>query len=263
MDNIKRRVFAVFDLHIDSGPVSKIINLSIMLLIALNVVAVLLETVDTIAASYSSFFHIFEIVSIVVFTIEYLIRFWICTADQRYRHPVFGRVRYVVTPMAVVDLLAILPFYLPLLIPVDLRFSRALRLLRLFRVFKLARYTNALNILGRVLRNKKVELYICIFTIMILLTVASSIMYFVERQAQPEQFSSIPATMWWGVATLTTVGYGDVYPVTVFGKLIGALIAVLGIGMFALPAGILASGFAEEIQRNRRKECPHCGRTID
>jgi len=223
----------------------------------------LLETVDTIAASYSSFFHIFEIVSIVVFTVEYLIRFWICTADQRYRHPVFGRVRYIVTPMAVVDLLAILPFYLPLLIPFDLRFSRALRLMRLFRVFKFGRYTSALHILGRVLRNKKAELYICIFTIMILLIVASSIMYFVERQAQPEQFSSIPATMWWGVATLTTVGYGDVYPVTVFGKLIGALIAVLGIGMFALPAGILASGFAEEFLRDERKKCPHCGRAIE
>jgi len=103
------------------------------------------------------------------------------------------------------------------------------------------------------------------FIVLILLIIASSLMYFVEKDAQPEVFSSIPAAMWWGVATLTTVGYGDVYPVTTIGKLLGAIISLLGIGMFALPAGILASGFAEEIQKRRkgRRVCPHCGKDID
>jgi len=130
-----------------------------------------------------------------------------------------------------------------------LRFIRAIRLLRLFRIFKIGRYSKSLNVLKDVIRNKKEELVLIIFVVLIMLVIFSSLMYFVERDVQPEAFASIPHAMWWAIITLTTVGYGDVYPITVLGKILGAMIAFLGIGMFALPAGILGSGLIEAIQK--------------
>jgi voltage-gated potassium channel len=135
--------------------------------------------------------------------------------------------------------------------------------LRLARWLKIARYSQALDTLGRVLRSRKAELGITAFLGLLLLLFASSLMYFVEHEAQPRVFSSIPSAMWWGVVTLTTVGYGDIYPVTSLGKFIGGAIEILGIGLFALPAGIVASGFAEELQRRKQErghQCPHCGK---
>lgn len=199
------------------------------------------------------------------FTIEYLLRLWSCTVDSRFRNPVLGRIRFALRPLLIIDLVAILPFYLPIIIPFDLRFLRALRLIRILRMLKMGRYSESLRLFASVLKSKKEELVIAVFVTFILLIVSSSLMYFVENEAQPENFSSIPDAMWWGVATMTTVGYGDVYPVTPVGRFLGAIIAILGIGMFALPAGILASGFVEEIQKRRTGHirCPYCGKNID
>jgi voltage-gated potassium channel len=185
--------------------------------------------------------------------------------DERFKNPVFGRLRYVLTPLALVDLIAILPFYLPMVMRVDLRFVRVVRLLRMFRLVKIGRYSRSFKLLGRVIKNKKEDILITLFAGAVILVVASSAMYLVERNVQPDSFSSIPAAMWWGVITLTTVGYGDVTPVTTIGKIIGGIIAVLGIGMFALPAGILGSGFVEEVEkmRSKRVKCPHCGKHLD
>ena len=173
----------------------------------------------------------------------------------------------MVTPLALIDLMAVLPFYLPFVFP-DLRFMRALRLFRLFRVLKLARYSTSLQTFVDVLRLKKEELLLMLFAIMILLVVSSSLMYDVEHEAQPDDFSSIPAAMWWGIVTLATVGYGDIYPVTPWGKFIGSMVVILGIGLFALPTGVLASGFAEVLAKRKEEQkmagmvCPHCGRHI-
>ena len=239
-------------------------SIFIMTLIFLNVFAVVIETVGDISAQFDSFLFAFELFSVVVFTIEYIIRLWVCTVDERYRGSVIGRIKYALSPLAVIDLLAILPFYLPMLLTLDLRFIRAVRLVRLFRIFKMGRYSRSLKILGKVLVNKREELLITIFVVMILLVMASSLMYFFENDAQPDAFSNIPASMWWGVATLTTVGYGDIYPITLAGKFLGTIISILGIGMFALPAGILGSGFIEEWQKRTGKPalCPHCGKQI-
>ena len=126
--------------------------------------------------------------------------------------------------MALIDLIAILPFYIPKITLLDLRFVRALRLFRIFRLFKIGRYSNALKIFHRAIRSKKEELLITLFAGGILLIIASSLIYFVENKSQPELFSSIPASMWWGVITLTTVGYGDIFPITVIGKILGSFI---------------------------------------
>jgi voltage-gated potassium channel len=199
-----------------------------------------------------------------IFTVEYILRLWTCTINIRFKKPVIGRLGFAATPMSIIDLMAILPFYMPMLI-FDLRFVRVLRLFRLFRLFKLGRYSESLKKFGNVLKSKREELGITVFIVTMLLIFASSVMYHFENEAQPVAFSSIPKAMWWSVATLTTVGYGDVYPVTNIGKLFGSIIAILGVGMVALPAGILASGFAEEIKNKEKGQiiCPHCGKNID
>ena len=220
----------------------------IVALIITNVIAVILETVEGLYVAYTEFFTGFELFSVAVFTVEYLVRLWVVvdSPNETYRHPFNGRLRYAVTPMALIDIAAILPFYLSLLIPVDLRFMRVFRLLRLL---KLTRYSTALQTLGAVLYDQRRSLGASMFVMLILLVFSSSVIYLVEKDVQPEAFASIPHAMWWGLATLTTVGYGDVTPATGIGKVFGATIMVLGIGMAALPAGILATGFATEMQK--------------
>lgn len=262
----------MYELLVDPPPgdaLARAIGLGILLLIALNVLALCLETVRSIQDRAGQLFEWFEAASVLVFSVEYVLRLWSAPEDPAYARPVAGRARFALTPMALVDLLAVLPWYLPLF-GVDMRFMRTLRMLRLFRLAKLGRYMNALSSFGRVLRDKKEELVITLALIGILLVIASSLMYYVERDAQPEAFSSIPAALWWGVATLTTVGYGDIYPQSPLGRLLAAIIAILGVGLFAIPTGLLASGFVEELQRRRREgdegqpaaepPCPHCGR---
>jgi len=266
--SLKYRIYKILEFAEPKDWLSKAFDIFILTLIFLNLVAVALETVDSLFQDYVVWFKGFEIFSVGVFTVEYVLRVWSCTVKPHYRHPVWGRIRYILTPLALVDLLAIVPFYLPLLSP-QLRVGRALRLFRLFRVLKLNRYTDSLKILGRVFRLKQEELLLSLFVLSVLLALASSLIYFAEHSAQPEAFSSIPKAMWWGTITLTTVGYGDVYPVTLVGRILGAILAVLGIGLFALPAGILASGFSEELQARKAKKqshskttCPHCGKVI-
>jgi voltage-gated potassium channel len=163
-----------------------------------------------------------------------------------------------------VDLLAILPTLL-MWGGVDLRVLRVLRLTRMLRLAKLGRYSKAVQTLGQVVRLKREELILSLVLMLFMLVVASSLMFMVESQQQPEAFSSIPATMWWTVMTLTTVGYGDVFPITTAGKLLASGIAVLGIGLFALPAGLVASAFVElrGRQQPHASTCPHCGKTLD
>ncbi len=259
----KDRTYEILEKASDGDLTSRLVDLFIVCLIILNIVMVILETMEELSSRYAAFFEYFEIFSVLVFTVEYLLRLWSSTADEDFKHPVSGRLKFLITPMALIDLIAILPFYLKIL-PVDLRVMRSLRLFRLFRLFKLARYSESMMSLGRVLRLKRGELYVTMFVLLIMLVLASSLMYYAEHKSQPEAFSSIPAAMWWGMVTLTTVGYGDAYPITPIGKVLGAVIALMGIGLFALPAGILGSGFSEEIARRReeKKVCPHCGREI-
>jgi len=260
---LQRRVHEILEVAAKGDRVSRAFDIFIVSLIALNIIALVLETVDSIYRQCPVLFDVFEVVSVVIFSVEYVFRVWSCTCDSRYSSPVTGRLRFAVTPLAMIDLLAVLPFYLPFL-GLDLRFFRAVRLFRLFRIAKLGRYSRAVRTLGRVVVAKKEELAVTLFVLFLLLLMASCLLYFVERDAQPEAFSSIPAAMWWAVATLTTVGYGDVCPVTVAGKIIAAIVAILGIGMFALPTGILGAGFVEEMQNQRRpaKTCPHCGKEL-
>ena len=242
---------------------SKCFEAFIIALIILNVIAVILETVDCIYAIYVPIFDAINLFSVAVFSVEYILRAWCCTVDPRYRDPVLGRLRHALTPIALVDLMAVLPFYMPLVFPY-LRSLRVARLFRLFRLLKLARYSEIAGTFIELFKRKKEELGVTFFTLMILLVFASSLMYEVERDAQPKLFSSIPAAMWWGVITLTTIGYGDIYPVTPLGRIIGSIIAFMGILLLALPTAIFVSGFMEVLgNKKKRVRCPYCGRCLD
>jgi voltage-gated potassium channel len=235
-------------------------------LILLNVTVVILETVRGIHAIFLWEFFIIDLVSVIIFTIEYFLRLWVCTLYEEYSHPITGRLRFAVTPYMIIDALAIFPFYLPLIIPVtlvDLRFLRILRLFRILRILKLGRYSDAVNTFHRILTRKKEELLLALSLLFIAMVLASALMYYAEHEAQPEIFASIPHAMWWALVTLATVGYGDVYPVTATGKLLSGVVVIVGIMIFALPTAIFASGFVEETERQQEVYCPHCGRKID
>ncbi|MBP1928955.1 voltage-gated potassium channel [Methanolinea mesophila] len=254
MSTLKHKIYEVLEPSAEQGTLSFLVDIFLIVLILANVVVILMETMEPIHALMSPYFVIFDLFSVGVFTVEYLLRVWTCTENPEYSSPLSGRAHYIVTPLALVDLLAILPFYIPFVIPVDLRFLRILRLIRLIRVFKLARYSDAMALFFRVLRREKALMLVLLSVVGFLLVISSSFLYYAEHEVQPEDFSSIPETMWWSIATLTTVGYGDVYPITPVGKFFAALTALFGIGLFALPAGILASGFVEEIREGKIKK---------
>ena len=263
MAKIQIRVHELLEESPSGDGISKALDYFIIGLIVINTAAEILETVKPVYELSPGFFTGLEAVSMALFTVEYLLRLWSCTAEPRYSHPLTGRLRYAFTPLLLIDLIALIPFYLPFLGLGDLRMIRALRLLAW--AARLGRYFEGIRTLGRVLRGKLQELLTVVMVLAVMLVLASAVMYHAEHRAQPEEFASIPEAMWWSIITLTTVGYGDVSPITPTGKVMAGVIAVLGIGMFALPAGILGSGFLAEIQRPVRspRVCPHCGQSFE
>jgi voltage-gated potassium channel len=241
----------------------KIINIFIIILIVLNVTAVMLETVPSIDKPLKQFFVDFDLFSVTIFTIEYILRVWSSNHDPRYKHSVYGRLKYMVSPAALIDLIAILPFYIHVIVGLDLRVLRILRLMRFFRLFRLTAYTKATKLVTNVFKSRFSELMLAFIITAFLIVIASCMVYFVEHNAQPDKFTSIPDTIYWAVVTLTTVGYGDMYPVTVMGKIFTVMILFAGIALLALPAGIITSGFLEEMRKSRKPlqyKCPHCGK---
>src|SRR2546425_919557 len=228
--------------------VSSVVKFLLLSLIVASVAAVALETVGSLKASYASLFALIEVVAVAVFTLDYALRWWV--APERdpasAAEPWRARLRYSVSAYGVIDLLAILPFYGNLFFPIHPDWLRVLQLLRLLKV---SRYAPGLSLFVAVIRNESRPLLAALLVMAVLLVVESGIMFVIEREAQPKIFASIPHTMWWAIVTMATVGYGDIAPVTVLGKAFGGIVMILGIAMFAVPAGILATGFAAEIRK--------------
>lgn len=256
---IRRRIYLTLDPTEKGGIPERIFEWLLLTIIVLNILAIVTESIKHIHLQYSHIFHQFELFSVIFFTVEYVLRIYSIVENKKYRHPISGRIKFIGTPMAIIDLMAFLPFYLSFL-PLDLRFLRIFRLMGLFRMFKVARYMHALNMFKKVLYERREQLVLSIVFILFILVIISTTMYYVEREAQPDKFTSIPATMWWGIATLTTVGYGDMVPITGWGRFLGGMFAITGVGLLALPAGILSSGFFEMLHRPRTHKCPHCGK---
>ena len=265
--NIKKRTFEIIQASTEHDLASKIFDICLIVLILINVCLVIADTFN-LPEKVKTVSYYIEVVSVTIFTIEYFLRIW--TADLLYpnKNLFVARIKYVFSFLAIIDLLAILPFYLPFLITIDLRVLRMLRIIRLFRVFKINRYTNALSAIVKVFKNKQNELLSSIFVVLLLMIVASVLMYSVENKAQPEVFRNAFDALWWALATLTTVGYGDIYPITVLGKILSAIIAILGIGLVAVPTGIISAGFMENMEESKKcekdeiKYCPYCGKEI-
>jgi len=246
---LRLRLFEILEEGRIGDPVSTAVDRVLIALIVVNVAAVVLETVDWLGARYRAVFDAVEWISVAIFSVEYALRVWVADAragpDPRARRA--ARARYCLRPSGLIDLLAIAPFYASLFLPtVDLRF---LRMFRLVRFLKLARYSPALGSLLQAIASESRALVAALVIMLGLVLTAASALYLVEREVQPDRFGTIPDAMWWAVATLTTVGYGDVIPATALGKVIGGLVMVFGLAMFALPIGIVATSFAQEIHR--------------
>lgn len=247
----RRRIAEILQAKRQNDPVGTIFDGMLITLILLNVVAVVVATVGDIQREYESQLFLFEVISVSVFSIEYLCRVWSSVEFSNSNEANWkSRLRYIFSPMALIDLAAILPFYLGLFVNLDLR---VLRIIRLVRVAKLSRYSSAMQLLLNVFRKEHRVLLASLSLLLMLMIIASSGIYLIEHSVQPDHFGSIPQAMWWAMATLTTVGYGDVTPITPLGKFFAGTITVLSMAMVALPAGILASSFSEQLRKKRDK----------
>ena len=259
---MKRRVFDILSIDEGEDRISRAVDTALLLLILSTVASLVIVTDERIHSMSPGFFYYFELVAFSIFAFEYIIRLWSCTENPKHAHPVTGRMRYAMQPLMIADAVAVLSYFILLALPsgMDLGALRALRLVSRFAL--LARYSSGLQALSAAVSARRNELLAVVSVVGALLVLASSLMYYIEQSAQPEKFSSIPVTMWWGIITVTTVGYGDVAPITPGGRLLAGVIALLGIGIFALPAGILGSGFMEQVNRRRAPvttHCPRCG----
>lgn len=266
----KGKVHILLHPELGESKADRFVNIFIITLIVLNVIAVMLETVAGIHLKYKTAFDWFDRISVYIFTVEYLLRVWSCTYDPRYKHSIKGRIKYIFSFGAIIDLLAFLPFYVDKLLglDLDLRTLRILRLIRFFRLFRLTAYTKSAKLIFNVFKTRKNDLVLSFVLISFLVIIASCALYFTEHTdpVNKEKFTSIPATLWWAVVTLTTTGYGDMYPVTIAGKIISGVIMLSGVAFFALPAGIIVAGFLDElkfIRKNKGHSCPHCGKPLD
>lgn len=247
--SLRRRFFDVLEGGFDS-PRAKLVNGFIVTLILINVFAVVLESEPGLYVDYKTVFYAIEIFSVSIFTLEYLARIW-CRPENSAvsgESSLKQRLKFVFSPIGLIDLLAIAPFYLAMLFAIDLRY---LRLLRLMRLLKISHYFHGLDLFVDVLRTEAKTITSAILTVLMLIIVVAALMFTFEHNAQPEAFGSILQSIWWSVVTLTTVGYGDVTPVTFGGKILAMFIMLLGVGLVALPAGILAAKFSEELKSRR------------
>lgn len=251
-ESLRRRTWVALEVGAETKSPARWLRRFIILLIIANVVAVVLQSHAPIGNAYPGFFYNFELFSVIVFTLEYMARFW--TAPEAPScaglTPGQARLKYVRSPLAIIDLLAVAPFYLSLFITIDLRYLRAVRLLRLL---KLSHYFPGIEIFGTVLRSQMPALAAALLVVIVLILVSAIGMFSLENELQPGAFPSVVASIWWAVVTLTTVGYGDVVPITFGGKILGVFIMLLGVGVVALPAAVLAARFSEEIQVRRRE----------
>ncbi len=228
---------------------NRFVRAFLLSLVLLGAVVIVLDSF-TPGGGYRWFSLGVNIVLTFFFSIEYILRLW--TAPLRYpqKPPARARLRYALSPMGIVDLLTILPLYLVLLLPLNGFTLRVLAILRLFILFKANRYFKGLTTIGRVIHEKRHELFTSLAIVFSLMMISSAMIYVFEAPVQPDKFSNILSGMWWAVSTLLTIGYGDIYPVTAIGKLLAAVVAVLGVGLIAVPTGIVSAGFFDQLGKN-------------
>ena len=269
-ESTKKRVFEIIQIGKETDFISRTFDFTVVIAILLNLMIAIAETFEQMA-TYHTVFQTVELITVIMFTVEFLLRLW--TAEYLFPGNSLGKsvLKFVTSFTGIVDLLAFLPYYLPFFFPEGAVAFRMFRIVRILRLFRVNKYYDALNVIGRVLRRKRSQLISSVFIILVLMTASSLCMYSLEHEAQPEVFQNAFSGFWWAVSTLLTVGYGDIYPITIAGRIFGIGITFLGVGMVAVPTGILSAGFVEEmseIQRGgssmdeEKKYCPYCGKKL-
>ena len=265
MNSLKEKIYHLVEKGSYGSKVNLLFDYFIIILIILNVIALALETVRGLPEHFIRILRIFEFVLVIIFSIEYAMRIYISDITHPSKNRISSALKFIFSPYGLIDLMAILPFYITLMVKADLRYLRILRLMRVLRILKISRYSSSLKLIRDVLKEKSNEIGMIFLIAFILLIISGFVMFSIENKVQPDVFPDVFASLWWAVITLTTVGYGDIYPVTALGKLINGFVAVLGIGLITLPAGIISAGFIEKSRtrkENKKKICPHCGKEI-
>lgn len=247
---LRAQVFALFNTTPHSHNVNKYIDNVVILAVLVSVVCIVLETVQEVNQVWSAEFHILDLITVCIFSIEYVLRVYSCCELQEYEKPFKGRLKYMTSASALVDLIAVCPFYIDIFLAksLDLRF---LRIFRLTRLLKLTRYTGTLNTLVKAVQREKYVLLAAAFMMFLMIILTASLGYLFEHDAQPDKFESIPTSMYWAVVTLASVGYGDITPITPLGRFMTVIVSFVGIGIFAIPAGLMASSFTDQLRLDR------------
>jgi len=264
MTNVKSFIYNHIRDDDDNDFLSNIIDGIIVFLIIINVLIIFLDTFQDIRNFILPLYKYIDIFSIIIFSIEYILRVWTSDLISLYKNksPIKARFKYIFSPKAIIDMISLLSFYLPLFSFNNFRILRIVRLVRILSLLKVNRYSKAMVTLGKVIKNKSIQLISSFFIVSVLIIFASLLMYYIENEAQPGTFDNAFSSLWWAIATLTTVGYGDIYPVTIIGKILGIFISLMGIAIIAIPTGIISAGFIEQIDeaKDKIKYCPHCGK---
>jgi len=260
--HLRGQIFHVLHKPSPHHRLARYVNYLLGALIVANAAVVSLETIPSLRDGYRLELQLFEGFSTAIFLIEYLLRLWTCVEQGRFSAPISGRLRYAIRPLPLLDLIVVVSYPFPL----DLRFLRVARLFRLVRVFHLSNFEHTLQEIGSGLARRSSLITVAFTSMIACIYATSALIYQLEHAAQPAIFTSIPATFWWAIATLTTIGYGDMVPITSAGRICTGLISVFGIGVFALPmaivtAVILESGNSDKPSHHHR--CPHCGQRIE
>lgn len=238
---------------VSTNKFTRVFEFFIEILVLLNVLAVVLESFDLLFRKYAFYFSAFEIFTVSVFSVEYLLRLWVAPIKYPLKSKAYAYKKYFFSITSYIDLIAILPFFFSFL-HIDLRHLRIFRLARLLRVFKLSKYSAQLIQIGKIIREKKQELAATLLLFFSVLVIACSLMFYIEKDAQPEAFPNILYTFWWGIITLTTTGYGDVYPITGLGKVLGSIVAMMGVLIVAIPTAIISSSFVQKMNEAKYKK---------
>ncbi len=257
----RKRIFEIIQIGVDSDIASRTFDFLVVGLVIVNIFLSICYTFDELL-EYYNVFHALEIITVVFFTIELALRLW--TADYLYgKSRIASSLRYLVSFNGIIELLSIFPFFLPLVFPKGLIAFRIFRVSRILRLFQANAYSDATAAIIIVIKRKRNQILSSMLIILIIMTMASLVMYEFEHDAQPDVFVNAFSGMWWATATLLTVGYGDIYPITVIGRIASIIITFLGVGMVAIPTGILSAGFIEYSADSKSRTCPHCGKQYD
>lgn len=249
----RKRLYEILEVGSDFDRVSRMYDFINALAIIINLTVSIMYTFDNLREDYGSWLLLIEKITVAFFALDYVLRLW--TAKYLYKQVTEPRAifKYVFSFTGIIDLLSFLPYYLPIFFPGGAVAFRMIRIVRIFRLFKINAYYDSLNVITEVIKEKRQQLISSVFIIVILMIASSLCMYGLEHEAQPEVFDNAFSGIWWSTSTLLTVGYGDIYPITTLGKIFGILISFLGVGMVAIPTGIISAGFVNQYTTLKRK----------